>query len=329
LAQIDRDEVAGGRTGRRGWFGWLGDTRASWLTATFVPMLLAAAWTPIHHGQEVPTLNLALVLFTGLAAHVVANLVWDGSSWRPGPSRERHRFGSAGAGEADEPGASLSREALPTAVAMVVVAVACVAGLAALVGPGVAVFGLVGLASTYYYAVPPIRLADRKGVGELFLGLHLGPVMTSGTVYALTGTFAPMDLVVGLPLGLLMAAVPWMDELRAPRREVDADEEDATDRHLVEVIGERTARWGYVALVAGAFGILGAGAAAGTLPAGMLVATTALPVAAFAVYRVVDGEVGRPMTSAYHATIAVQIASGLAMAAGLWWNETFAEMIPL
>lgn len=327
LAQLDPEKMAGGRAGRRGWFGWLDETRASWMTATFVPMLVAAAWTTIHHGQTIPTLNLALVLFTGLAAHVVANLVWDSSSWRPGSGCERGRFGAVEKA-ADESGPSLPRESLPTAVAMIGAGLASVVGLVALVGPGMAVFGLVALASTYYYAVPPIRLADRKGIGELFLGLHLGPVMTSGTVYALTGTFSPMDLVVGLPLGLLMAAVPWMDELRAPRPDDDAEESESTG-HLVEVMGDATSRMGYIALVVGAFAVVAVGVAGGALPAGMLVATTALPVAAFAVYRVLEREAGPPMTSAYHATIAVQIAAGLAMAAGLWWNETFAAMLSL
>ena len=54
-------------------------------------------------------------------------------------------------------------------------------------GPLVLLFGLVGAFSSYFYTAPPLRLAARRGLGELVVGLNFGPLATAGTVYALTG----------------------------------------------------------------------------------------------------------------------------------------------
>jgi len=82
--------------------------------------------------------------------------------------------------------------------------------------------GLVGVISAYFYVGPPLKLAYR-GVGEIIVGLNFGPIMTLGSYYVQTGSWSLAALtepfLASLPIGLLIAAVLWINEFP----DVDAD----------------------------------------------------------------------------------------------------------
>jgi len=116
-------------------------------------------------------------------------------------------------------------------------------------GPGVIAFGLAGAFLAYFYTAPPLRLAARKGLGELSVGLAFGPLATAGTVYALTGGVPLSSFLIGIPIGLLTVLILWINQF--PDKEADK----ATGKHnLIVVLGKEKARWGYLLLLLAGFG---------------------------------------------------------------------------
>jgi 1,4-dihydroxy-2-naphthoate octaprenyltransferase len=99
--------------------------------------------------------------------------------------------------------------------------------------------------STYFYVGPPFKLAYR-GVGEFLVGLNFGPVMTLGAYYVQTGSLASatVPLLASIPVGLLIAAVLWINEFP----DMDAD----------KAVGKKTLvlRLGYLRSVAVYVGLL-------------------------------------------------------------------------
>jgi 1,4-dihydroxy-2-naphthoate octaprenyltransferase len=105
-------------------------------------------------------------------------------------------------------------------------------------GPGVLLFGAVGAFSAFFYTAPPLRLAARRGLGELLVALNFGPLAVAGTVYALTGRVSWNDFLVGIPVGLLTAAILWINQFP----DIEADRETGK-YNLVVMLGRERARW--------------------------------------------------------------------------------------
>jgi len=303
---------------------WLIVTRAPFLTATLVPILIAAAWVWSEGAGAFPWSNFALAVVGGSALHVAANCYNDYFDWKSGTDEINNEYfqGFTGGSRAIELGLVSLDGMFRVATAAAAVATLCGAALLAMVGPGILAFGLIGLFSAYFYTAPPLRLVARKGLGELLIGLNFGPLMTAGTAYALTGSFAWTGAWIGLPVGLLTAAILWINEFP----DAPADEE-AGKEHLVVVLGKRAARWGYVGLLLGAFGFVGVGAAAGLFPDGTLLFLGGLPIAIYASAILFRHWDDRELIAANRATILLQLVAGLLMAAGLFWNDALRALI--
>src|SRR5207248_4804707 len=98
---------------------------------------------------------------------------------------------------------------------------------------GVLAFGAAGAFAALFYTAPPIRLAARRGAGELFVGLCFGPLMTAGAIYALTRELSPMSFLVGVPAGLLTTAILWVNEF--PDAASDAKAHRRSEEHTSEL----------------------------------------------------------------------------------------------
>ena len=66
--------------------------------------------------------------------------------------------------------------------------------------------------SSFFYVAPPIRYGYH-GLGELFVGINMGPVMVIGTYWAITGQLAWKPLYVSIPIGLMVAAILYFQNL--------------------------------------------------------------------------------------------------------------------
>jgi 1,4-dihydroxy-2-naphthoate octaprenyltransferase len=305
-------------------FRWLVITRAPFLTAAIVPILIGAAWVAARGVSPFPWLAFALTMVGGVAMQVAANTFNDYFDWRSGtdPANNDYFLPLSGGSRSIELGL-ITEKALFRA-ASIALAIGAAAGLAlvALRGPAVILFGVVGAFSVYFYTAPPLRLAARHGLGELVVGMNFGPLMVAGTVFALTGAVSWVDFFVGLPVGLLITAVLWINQFP----DAQADEETGKI-NLVVALGKERARWGYLLMVFGAFVAALGGVVAGLLPLGALLMLVALPIAVYTTATLFRYYADRRLVSANQFTIVLHMLGGLLLAAGVLWGERLIGLV--
>ena len=119
-------------------------------------------------------------------------------------------------------------------------------------------------------------------------------------------------LLAGVPLGLLTAAILWINELP------DAPSDAKTGKNtLVVVLGPKPAVWGYLALVTLGLGAIPVGVAAGLFPKLSLLGLLGLPLALRAVKVAFEHFGDRTLVKANAGTIQLHLVTGLGLAVGL------------
>jgi 1,4-dihydroxy-2-naphthoate polyprenyltransferase len=296
-------------------FAWLVITRAPFLTAALVPVLAGAAWVSTSgSGAAFPWALFWLVIIGAVALHISANTFNDYFDWTSGTDKGNNDYFLPYSGGSRSIELGLISERRLLLVAWIALAVAALAALPILVlrGPALLLFGAAGAFSAYYYTAPPLRLAARRGLGELIVGLNFGPLMTAGTFFALTGQLTWMSFFIGLPIGLLTTAILWINQF--PDMASDAA---AGKVNLVVVLGKDRARWGYLAILAAAFGAVLAGIAMGVLPLATALILAGLPLAVYAGVILFRYYSERQLIRANSTTILLHLVAGLLMTAGL------------
>ncbi len=212
---------------------WLKAMRIPFLQATFIPVLLGSVVAWASH-----FFNWGFFLLTLLGASLIqiaTNMLNDYFDFKSGNDLQvKHQNPFAGGGRVLTAGLIKPSTHLLVSASCLVLGI--IIGLYFVLAQGLTYLfwlGLVGVVSSYFYVGPPFRLAYR-GVGEFVVGLNFGPVMTLGAYYVQTGTFALEPFLASLPIGLLIAAVLWINEFP----DMDAD----------KAVGKRTLvlRLGYL-----------------------------------------------------------------------------------
>ena len=122
------------------------------------------------------------------------------------------------------------------------------------------VLGLVGGALAVFYTLPPFSL-QYHGLGDLAVGVVFGPIVTLGAYAVQTGTLSWEALFASIPLGILVAAFLFVNEM--PEHETDPR---GGKRTIPARVGlERSYRM-YLLMVAAALAILVAVTALGGMP---------------------------------------------------------------
>lgn len=80
------------------------------------------------------------------------------------------------------------------------------------------VLGLVGGALAVFYTLPPFSL-QYHGLGDVAVGVVFGPIVTLGAYAVQTGALSWEALVASIPLGILVAAFLFVNEM--PEHETD------------------------------------------------------------------------------------------------------------
>lgn len=319
LEDISPEEVAPHISPMTRIFSWFVITRAPFLTAIIIPILVGAAWV-VYQGlvQPFPWDLFLLALFAGIALHVAANTFNDYFDWKSGTDQVNNDYFLPYSGGSRSIELGLISEKALFRVASVSLAIAGLLGLilAYRSGPGILLFGVIGAVSAYFYTAPPLRLAARKGLGELLIGLNFGPLATAGTAYALTGSVSASDFLVGIPIGILTTAILWINQFP------DEDSDRETGKvNLVVILGKKRARWGYLLLLAVAFGLILYWLAAGLLPASVLLIIASIPLAVYAGRIAVREYDQRSLIRANAATIQLHLAFGLLLVVGLLGSQ--------
>jgi 1,4-dihydroxy-2-naphthoate polyprenyltransferase len=66
--------------------------------------------------------------------------------------------------------------------------------------------------SSLFYVGPPVRYGYH-GLGELLVGINMGPVMVAGTHLVLTGSLSMQAVLLSLPVGLMVALILFYQSL--------------------------------------------------------------------------------------------------------------------
>lgn len=291
-------------------------TRLPFLTASLIPVLIGATWAVVTRSvSPFPWLLFFLTFFGAAALHVAANTFNDYFDWTSGTDKVNNDYFLPFSGGSRSMELGLISEKGMLKVGLVSLGMAFAFGLAVMFlskQPLLILFGLAGAFSAYFYTAPPLRLVARKGLGELLIGLNFGPLMTAGTVLALTGRVTWEDFAIGLPVGLLTTAILWINQFP------DEIADRISGKHnLVVVLGKERARWGYVILLVAAFGLVIAGVLTGLFPSGTLAMLGAFPLAISASRILFQHYADRELVAANAKTINLQMVAGLLTAAGI------------
>jgi len=292
--------------------------RLPFLTASLIPALLAAAW--VAAGPDAPPSFpwglFGIVMLGAALLHLAANVFNDYFDWTSGTDEGNNDYflPFTGGSRSVELGLITPRGLFMVASVALAGAAACGVALVFMDRPLVIAFGAVGALSGFFYTAPPIRLAARRGLGELFVGLNFGPLMTAGAAYALRGNVVPADFLIGIPMGLLTTAILWVNEIPDTPADVRAGKV-----HLVAAMGVSKARWGYLALMVTAFGAAVGLALANIVPMGSLLVLLALPLAVWTSAKVVRNYNDRSLAKASAGTIGLHLLAGVLTFAGLLW----------
>ena len=73
-------------------------------------------------------------------------------------------------------------------------------------------FLLLALFSSYFYVAPPIKYGYH-GLGELFVGVNMGPVMVVGTYWVIAGRPDWVPFFISIPVGLMVAVILYYQSL--------------------------------------------------------------------------------------------------------------------
>ena len=98
--------------------------------------------------------------------------------------------------------------------------------------------------SSLFYTAPPVRYGY-LGLGELSVGLNMGPAMVAGTASALADGFVPRAFWLSIPIGFMVAMILYYQSLP----DIEADE--AVGKRTIAVrLGKPAAIWGFRFFVA-------------------------------------------------------------------------------
>ena len=284
-----------------------------WLLAARLPTL-GAAVAPVAAGSAVAVHDGAFragpaiaALLGALAIQVGANLANDRSDYRRGADTAER----IGPPRVTQLGLLSERQVLAGAAAAFAAAALAGVWLIAAAGWPVAAAGAASILAAVAYTGGPWPFGYR-GLGEVFAFVFFGPVAVAGSHYVQAERFAPEAAAAGVPVGLTVAAILMVNNVRDIRTDAAAGK-----RTLAVLLGRRRARALFAATLA-----LAAAAAAALWPAAgfgapVLLAWAALPLAIGPLRAVLRSEDGPSLNAALRATARFHLAFGLLLAAGI------------
>ena len=295
-------------------FTWLVIMRLPFLTATFVPLLVGAAVANFL-GYDVSWGWLGLTVLGGSLLHIGTNTANDYFDHTSGTDEANYNYMVPYSGGSRSIQMGLISAKGMLTVSLVAFLLSAVVGVPLIQKAGMDVLwlGLIGFVSGFFYTAPPFRFASRIGLGELLIGLNFGPLMVAGSALVQTGQILPEALLAGIPIGLLVAAIVYVNEFP------DHDGDKATGKDtLIVVFGLEQARLGYVFLVVGAFVSIIVMALNGTLPTLSLIALPAAYLGIRAVQTLYKYYNDRLLLPANAGTINMHLLTGLLFCIGIW-----------
>jgi len=209
---------------------WVQASRPPFFIATLIPLSAGAVLAAKQGAFRV--LPFALILIASFLVHFATNIANDYFDHMQGTDEGKSIGGSRVLQEN-----KITLSELRTAIILLY-------AVAAMVGLGLtwsiklwAVLPLMAIAafSSLFYVAPPIRYGYH-GLGELFVGINMGPVMVMGCFWVLLGHVDWSALPVSLPIGLMVSLILYYQSIP----DIDTDEE-VGKRTLAVRLGKKKA----------------------------------------------------------------------------------------
>lgn len=287
-------------------------TRPAFLSVTLIGCLIgiASAWfdhVPLAPGSALLGLLLALL------AHAEVNVFndyYDALNGTDAANTER-LFPFTGGSRFIQNGVLSLRQTLLWALLLFGLVVAGGLWLIAHSGIGLFWIGLAGLLIGWAYSAPPLKLNSR-GLGEVCVtvGFVLLPI---GMDYLARHAFSLTPAAAGLSFGLLVTNLLYINQF--PDRAADLQ---AGKHHWVARLPVQQARWGYLLILALAYGLLPLLVLGGVLPWPVLLGWLSLPLSLKAAQGLLQ-HAGQPakLAPSIQQTIAAASVHGVALTLGL------------
>jgi len=214
---------------------WIQASRPPFFIATFIP--LAAGWILAGKLGAWRPWRMLLVLLGSFMVHLATNLADDYFDHLQGTDDGL----SIGGSRVIQEGKIAPR----TILKVVILLYALAFGIAMC---SIAVLGLWGLTpmvllawfGSFFYVAPPVRYGYR-GLGELSVGINMGPVMVVGTYWVISGRVDWAPFLISIPIGLMVAVILYYQSLP------DMESDLAVHKYTVAVrLGRRRAFYGLI-----------------------------------------------------------------------------------
>ena len=233
---------------------WYRAARPRTLTATYVPLGLAAAIAIEKGVFDLPAFILSLI--GALLLQISANLINEYFDYRRGA--DTHKV--AGQGMIIKNQVLTPQNVLIGAIATLVGGALIGLFLLTQSGPLLLWIGLGGVLVVVTYTAGPFPLAY-NGLGEIAVFIFMGPLMVLGAYYVMARQADLVPVLAGIPIGFMVAAILHANNLR------DLEADRAVSKHTLAVrLGRRGARAEYVFLVGGSYVAVGLMILAGIMP---------------------------------------------------------------
>jgi 1,4-dihydroxy-2-naphthoate octaprenyltransferase len=217
---------------------WVQASRPPFFIATLVPLFIG--WALARDSGLHPD-RFVLIIAACFMVHLATNLANDYFDHLEGTDAGPSIGGSRVIQEG-----KISPRALLKAIVLLYAA-ACLIALYLIITLRLFVilpFALFAFFSSLFYVAPPVRYGYH-GLGELFVGINMGPIMVVGTYWVIAGQPAWKPLFVSIPIGLMVASILYYQSL--PDMSTDLA---AGKRTLAVRLGKKGSTIGLVVLFA-------------------------------------------------------------------------------
>ncbi|OQX94762.1 1,4-dihydroxy-2-naphthoate octaprenyltransferase [candidate division KSB1 bacterium 4572_119] len=253
---------------------FLMELRPPFFTATIVPILLGTA-VAFNLNYTINWFYFALTLIGAMFLHGGANVINDYFDHKSSNDEINKEFVRPFTG-----GSRTIQNKLMTPREVLIEAIICLAlgsvigiYLTYKIGWVILAIGAFGIFSAVFYVDPKLKLVGR-GVGELFIALNFGTLMTYGAFFVQAQEHSLIPVIASLPVAILIAAVLYINEFQ------DAKADAAVGKkHLVVRLGKKRAVNGYILLMVFTYLSVVIGVVTDFIPPISLIALLTMPIA--------------------------------------------------
>ena len=185
---------------------WIQASRPPFYIATLIPLFIGWIFAKDH---DLHIYRLLLIVLGSFIVHLVTNLANDYFEH----NKETDSGESIGGSRVIQEG-KISPDTMLKAIAGLYFLAFLIAFIIMFSFNMFVVFPLILFAafSSFFYVAPPVRYGYH-GLGELFVGINMGPIMVVGTYLVIAGRFDWAPLLASLPVGLMVASILYYQSL--------------------------------------------------------------------------------------------------------------------